>query len=400
MRFRPAGPVAITMVVTLAMTNGPAAARPQYAAREGMYCTSCHVDPAGGGMRHGNGFSYARGRHQWEVEPKFEEWKVDPEVTKGVRLGGDIRYAGLSPQFREHYEGPDGEKESGDRTWAPFAMQGSAYLALNPVEPLILYYNHDLGATVQKSRDWWGMIRNLTVLNIYIKAGQIRPPYGIRLDDHTAFVRGFEAPVPGEVGIMDIDPRFTYPGVEAGLIKNNIFVHAAYADQGGVDSPNFTNLEEKMVSGKAGVQQGHLQVGGSFRTNGRGDGDGDTHSTRYGLFALYGQKNFAVVVEADAGSDEFDVDDEQKVRAGYLQGEYYLNRGWTARAELNYMDIEDDATGALPLVSRRFGLGLEWNPIPFLRIAGEGRFVSNSTADRNPDTLDETWGIGYAVVSF
>jgi hypothetical protein len=375
-------------------------ARPQYAAREGMYCVSCHLDPAGGGMRHGNGYAYARGRHAWEVEPKFEEWKVDPEITKGVRIGGDVRYTGMTYAIKAHYD----EETVGEvpRTFANYAMQGSFYVALNPVEPLFLYYNHDLGANVQKQRDWWGMIRNLTPLNIYIKMGQIRPPYGVRLEDHTPFVRGFEQPVPGETGIMDVDPRFTYPGVEVGLVKDGVFAHAAYADLGGTSAPNFTKIKEKLVSAKAGIQKGHLQVGGSFRANGLADGDTETKAHRYGAFALYGQKTFAVVAEADAGNDKSDVSLEQKVRAGYLEGEYYVSRGVTVRAELNYMDFREDQGDDMAVLSasRRFGAGLEWNPIPFLRLAAEGRYVSNSTFDQDPATFDETWGLGYAVFSF
>jgi len=73
-----------------------------------------------------------------------------------------------------------------------------------------------------------------------------------------------------------------------------------------VSSPNFTKFKEKLVGGKAGIQKGHVQVGGSFRANGEGDGDPETNATRYGLFALFGQKSFAIVAEADAGKDKFD----------------------------------------------------------------------------------------------
>jgi hypothetical protein len=349
-------------------------------------------------MRHGNGFAYARGRHAWEVEPKFEEWKVDPEITKGVRVGADLRYAGLTFKPKEHYD-DDGNSPDFGATFASFAMQGSAYLALNPVEHLFLYYNHDLGASDAKQRDWWGMIRNLTDLNIYLKAGQIRSPYGIRLEDHTAFVRGFLANVPGEIGIMDLDPRYTYPGVEIGLVKDGVFVHAAYQDAGSVFSPTFTKLKEKLVTGKAGIQRGHFQIGGSFRANGLADAIDSTSSTRYGLFALFGQRRFALVAEADGGEDDLEFE-ARDVRAAYLAGEFYVSRGVTLRGELNYMDVEDQAGFTPVFISRRYGAGLEWSPIPFLRLAGEGRYVSNSTGDRSPSTFDELWGLGYAVFSF
>lgn len=370
-----------------------AAARPQYAAREGMYCASCHVNPAGGGQRNANGFNYARGRHASDVEAKFESWNPEPEVSKGVRVGTDLRYVGMTAGLSAHYDGQD-DPQAGS-LYSSYAMQGGLYLSFTPVEQLVIYYNHDIAAGAAKQRDFWGMVRGLTPLNIYVRAGQLRAPYGLRLDDHTAFVRGSANSPPGEVGMMDLDPRLTNPGVEAGFLKNGVFFHGAYQDPAGTFSPSFTKVREKMFSARAGWQKGHAMIGASGRSNGLGDADEETKSTRYGLFGSWGMKCVALLAEVDAGKDK-SAGQEVNVQGAYLAAEYYLNRTWSLRAEGNYMDFDEGA--GVSRVSRRFGVGAALDPLPFLRLSAEGRLVSNSNGGRN--SFDQTWGLFYAVFSF
>jgi len=397
MRMGALGAAAVFLAVTTGLCESDAEARPQYAAREGMNCVSCHVDPDGGGLRNGNGFSYQRGRHAFEVEPKFEEWPADPELTKGVRIGSDLRATGLSYDVSRHDDGGD-DLES-PRQYASFAMQGAVYLGFTPSDHVVLYYSHDIAAASQKERDWYGMLRGLTGLNLYIKAGQMRTPYGLRLDDHSSFIRAEENNPPGEEGMMDLDPRRTYPGLELGFIKKHVFAHIAYQDAQGSSSPNFTKFEEKMVSGRAGVQFGHLFVGASGRYNGLGDGDDDSQSTRAGLYAMFGLSRLALLAEVDAGENQFSgaLGDEQ-VQGALLQAEVYLGRAWGLRGSLDYMDFTDQETDIETRTARRYNLGVDWNPVPFFKLTGEGRLVSNSTFDH--DGLDESWFMMQAVFSY
>lgn len=389
-------------LLALLLATPPADARPQYSAREGMYCVSCHVDPAGGGLRRANGFAYALGRHEWEAEPKFEEWKVDPEITKGVRLGSDLRYVGMDYNPSEHYDLPEGTTPpETPATYANYAMQGSIYFAFQPVEQILLYYNLDLGAGNLKQRDWYGMVQNIGSFHGYVKAGQIRSPYGIRFDDHTSFVRGRVGGPPGEIGMMELDPRSSYPGVEIGATPRGGFVHVAYQDEGGVQAPNFVKVKEKAVTAKAGLVRGHLLIGASARLNGRGDGAEDSKSCRYGPFVQFGQDRFSLAAEYAYGCDQFDATSPDDTFNGiHLGGEYYLNRAWTFRAETGYMDRHKSEGAPNRIVARRYSIGAELTPLPFLRLANEIRYVSNSTPDRNLATQDELWNIIYGVFSF
>ncbi|MDZ4806440.1 MAG: hypothetical protein SGI90_16420 [Candidatus Eisenbacteria bacterium] len=393
--------IAVMSILTggLMLLSGDALARPQYAAREGMNCVSCHVDPDGGGLRNGNGFSYQRGRHAFEVEPKFEEWPADPELTKGVRIGSDLRATSLSYDTSEHYDDGGPAADDTPRTFAPFAMQGAVYLGFTPADHVVLYYSHDLAASSQKERDWYGMLRGLTSLNLHVKAGQLRTPYGLRLDDHTAFTRGAQSNPPGEEGMMDVDPRRSYPGVEVGFTKKSVYAQVAYQDPQGSSRPNFTKLEEKMVTGRLGIQSGHLFLGASARYNGLGDGDEASQQTRLGAFLMFGQSKFALLAEVNTGENQSSgsIGDEQ-VSGALLHGEFYVSRGVTLRGEMNYMDFMDQDSDATTRVARRYAAGIDWNPVPFVKLSAEGRLVSNSNRDRN--SLDESWGLLYAVFSY
>lgn len=379
-----------------------AEARPQYAAREGMNCVSCHVDPDGGGLRNGNGFSYQRGRHAFEVETKFEEWPADPELAKGVRIGSDLRATGLS--FDTSLHDDTGAPDDTPRKYASFAMQGAVYLGFTPADHVVLYYSHDLAASNQKKRDWYGMLRGLTSLNLYVKAGQMRTPYGLRLDDHSAFTRASQTNQLGEDGMMDVNPRDTYPGVEVGFVKKNVYAQVSYQDAEGTSSPNFTGIEEKMVNARVGIQSGHFFLGASGRYNGQGDGDEESQATRAGAFAMFGQRKFALLAEVDAGENQFSgVQSDEQVTGAFLQGEFYVCRSVTLRGEMDYMDFSQERSllpGNPPTsrVARRYSAGIDWNPVPFVKLSAEGRLVSNSTWNHNG--LDESWGLMYAVFSY
>lgn len=402
MEIRP-GRSAVVMTLVSVLAGGwlllPAesSARPQYAAREGMNCVSCHVDPDGGGLRNGNGFSYQRGRHAFEVETKFEEWPADPELTKGVRIGSDLRATGLSYDASLHDD--TGAPDETPRNYASFAMQGAVYLGFTPAEHVVLYYSHDVAASNQKARDWYGMLRGLTSLNLYVKAGQIRTPYGLRLDDHTAFIRGAQSSDFGEQGMMDVNPRDTYPGVEVGFVKKSVHAQVAFQDPQGTSYPHFTGIEAKMVNARLGFQAGHLFLGASGRYNGQGDSDEMSQSTRVGVFAMFGGRKFALLAEVDAGENQFSglLGDEQ-VTGAFLQGEFYVSRGVTLRGEMNYMDFTDQESDATLRTARRYAAGVDWNPVPFVKLSAEGRLVSNANIARN--SLDESWGLMYAVFSY
>src|SRR5581483_9126270 len=70
---------------------GRAFAEPYLAVRYGLKCETCHVNPTGGGLRSDFGDVFAQ--TQLPAHPIRGNWGLwTGEVTKWLRLGGDLRY--------------------------------------------------------------------------------------------------------------------------------------------------------------------------------------------------------------------------------------------------------------------------------------------------------------------
>src|SRR5256885_17155827 len=67
---------------------------PKFAAYTGAKCQSCHINPAGGGMRGQWGVMYSKEQLYMKMFEKANKTAdIDPQVSKGIRIGGDMRAA-------------------------------------------------------------------------------------------------------------------------------------------------------------------------------------------------------------------------------------------------------------------------------------------------------------------
>ena len=77
--------LAVFLVLTSSRQATPAHAFPEYSNRTGEPCSTCHVNPGGGGPRTLRGLLWAaRGRP--DVVPQLADQKVDPTITDGAEL--------------------------------------------------------------------------------------------------------------------------------------------------------------------------------------------------------------------------------------------------------------------------------------------------------------------------
>jgi hypothetical protein len=199
-----------------------------------LNCNGCHVNPTGGGMRHEAGRFYAR--HLLSILDDRRDERAPAPGGVPEPLSRE-RYAGLSPQPRVQ-AGADfrtmGLLEAGrDPNHAFFPMQADVHLAVRPYSPRRLNRGRlTLLATggAQGSRaatfgdpgdrlfvkEWWALFHDLPY-QLYLKAGRFLPPFGWRLDDHTAFVR--------QTLSFDFERQGT--GVEIGFNPNYAYAHLA-----------------------------------------------------------------------------------------------------------------------------------------------------------------------------
>ena len=166
-----AGLIALAILVC-----GHASAEPYLAVRYGLKCTSCHVNPTGGGLRSNFGDVFAQTElPAHPIRGNFGLWTG--AVTSWLRIGGDFRYD-------DNFTQTPGAKSTNHLQ----TQQGRLYAEAEPIPNRLIFYvdeqmtpgdpiNHEAYAILwSASHDW------------YVKAGRMYLPFGFRLEDQTAFV--------------------------------------------------------------------------------------------------------------------------------------------------------------------------------------------------------------------
>ncbi len=167
-----------------------ALALPRFAAREGVKCQSCHVNPSGGGMRQAFGQQY--GRETLPVPTWSSEWDLDDfstRLTDVVSIGADFRTLYFIQQIPDTAGGGTGSSSKSNHAF--WQMQGDIYLNFRLSRKVSIY----LDKGIYSGFEIFGLL-NVLPGNGYIKLGKFVPNYGTKLDDHKAFIRemtGFSA---------------------------------------------------------------------------------------------------------------------------------------------------------------------------------------------------------------
>jgi len=145
---------------------------PRYSLQEATSCMSCHVNPTGSGMRNDYGSNiYALEELPLEryVSKGDEDW--DGYINDNIQIGGDFRIQAFK----------DGEDEN------IFPMQADIYANIDINKKANLFFKVDLSRHL--SDEYFVLLKDV-FQNTWMKVGQSLPNYGLRLDDHTSFIRG------------------------------------------------------------------------------------------------------------------------------------------------------------------------------------------------------------------
>ena len=145
---------------------------PRYSLQESTSCMSCHVNPTGSGMRNDYGSNvYSLDELPLERYVAYgnEDW--DGYITDNIQLGGDFRVQAFK----------DGKDKK------IFPMQADVYANVNVNKKANLYFKVDLSRHL--SDEYFVLFKDI-FKNTWMKVGQSLPNYGLRIDDHTSFIRG------------------------------------------------------------------------------------------------------------------------------------------------------------------------------------------------------------------
>ena len=222
---------------------------PQYAYRNSLKCSACHVNHTGGAMRsdYGKIFSHS------EVSPLLETMtdenkEFSSELTSGISIGTDF-VANNETQFSY--------KENGYKQKAQNFFDistGNLYISAQLIpEKISLYFDENVTPSGASSREAFILLEKLPGEG-YVKIGRMFVPFGIGVRDNATYVRrttGFN------YENQDI-------GLQFGFEPHNASINVSITNgkQGGRDD----NMS-KQVSTTASFYLPNTIVGGSFAIN-------------------------------------------------------------------------------------------------------------------------------------
>src|SRR5215210_6104581 len=152
-------------------------AEPYLAVQQGYQCSSCHVNPTGGGLRNEFGAVFSQNVLASHGMPAGAPGWTG-KVGDIVRLGGDLR---------EAWTRTDVPNQDTQRGWN--LDQVRVYGAVEPIaERLVLVLDESLAPGNAETREAYARYTDPTH-GWYVKGGRFYLPFGWRLQDNSAFVR-------------------------------------------------------------------------------------------------------------------------------------------------------------------------------------------------------------------
>ncbi|MBI4509516.1 MAG: hypothetical protein HY698_07750 [Deltaproteobacteria bacterium] len=254
----------LSLICGTALTLLPpvAAAVPRFAARTGMHCASCHVNPSGGGMRTPYGRNvYARrvlplpGAGGFLAQTSGVGARVEADTASWFELGTDVRSAYF------YVNNPDPRAED---TNSFFLMQGDLYVSARSGEHLTVYMDRGLHGSFEVFGllAWPGQA-TIVPLASYLKVGRFLPAFGIKDPNHALVTRE-------SIGFAQVDKD---TGIEIGgylgpwslqLALLNGASGDRQLDASGTARRPFEKAVALRAESRSRVGHARLSMGGSF----------------------------------------------------------------------------------------------------------------------------------------
>lgn len=326
----------LSLIVAAIVVPGEAGAEPYLAVYKGMQCSGCHSQPAGGGKRNAYGNVFAQTELPAERLGAADADLWTGEVAKWLSVGADLR-----ADYR-YTDVPDT-----DATSAFNVTRGAAYLEANLIpNRLSVYVDQQFAPGSNVNREAYVRLKSADN-RFYAIAGQFFLPYGLRLQDDSAFIRQ-------ATGISFFNPdRGLQLGYEQGPWSTQLSLTNGSGGGGETDTG-------KQLSWVGQYVRQRWRAGASFNFNDSDAGDRQMQNIFFGL------KTGEVVWLAEA---DFIIDDQPSGRelegiAGLLEGNWLFRQGHNLKISYDYFDPNDDVDEDHQV---RWSVLWEYTPIQFLQ---------------------------------
>ena len=322
------------LALLAALAGPPAVAEPYLAVYKGLHCSACHTHTAGGGKRNAYGNAFAQAEMPARRLGETGVWSG--EINKWFAVGGNLR-----AEYR-YIDTPNQEEVSEfDVT------RGTVYLEAQLVPGrLSAYVDQQVAPGGSLNREAYLMLRE-SAGKWHLAAGQFFLPYGLRLEDDTAFVRQ-------ATGVNFNNPD---RGVQVGYESGPWSTVASLTNGSGGGSENDTG---KQLSFIANYVVSRFRVGFSFNTNDSDAGD----RTMQNLFLGVRTGPIAWLAEIDLINDDLPAGLEQDSMAGLLEGNWLFAKGHNLKVSYDYLDPDDDINEDDQV---RYSVLWEYTPMQFLQ---------------------------------
>jgi hypothetical protein len=311
-------------------------AEPYLAVQLGFKCSQCHVNPTGGGQRNAFGDVFAQtqmpARH---FDTGEDVWTGT--ITKFLSVGGDLRYTG---SFQHIPNGRDRNQFAVDQT--------RVYLNASVIpERLLVYVDEQVAPGGALNREAYGLYWSDNH-QWYIKAGQMYLPFGLRLEDQTAFIRA----VPG------INMTTPDQGVEFGWLRGPW--DAQFAVSNGTAGASEVD-NGKQYSGQLIHVQSRWRLGAAANFNDANAG----RKTLYGLFAGLRTGPIAWLAEGDLVDDRSFANGGRKMAATLVEANWRIKAGNNLKITSEFLDPNRDVAND---AQTRWSVVYELTPIQFVQL--------------------------------
>jgi len=341
--------IAVAAAVLWVAASAPAAAEPYLAARQGLKCMACHVNPSGGGLRNAAGNAFAQNvMPAHTINTGDVQWLG--EISRFVAIGGNLR----SDATFVDYDGAPDEDLAFD------VDELRLYLDLRVIPGrLSLYVDQQLAPDESRNLEAYARLWLDTSNRWYLQAGQMYLPFGLRLEDDTAFVR--------EVSAIGFDTPDD--GVEFGLETGPW--SAQFAVSNGTAGASETN-SGKQWSLRGERVQPSWRVGASYNFNDGGDISRHMGAVHAGLRT----GPLTWLAEVDYIEDRGLPGGSIARWVGLLEGNWEPRQGHNLKGTVEAIEA---ASGFDADTQERFSLVYEYTPIQFLQVRGGARLYDGDS---------------------
>lgn len=323
------------LAATLALLSSGehAAAEPYLAVQKGMQCSNCHSSPAGGGKRTVYGNVFAQSELAARRLGDGKAWTG--EVTKWLAIGADLRAS---------FEDIDVPTRSGtsDIDFNRGTFYAEATLIPNR---LSLYVDEQFSPNDFETREIYVRL-NSKDAKWFVAGGEFYLPYGLRLQDDTAFVRQ-------ATGI-------NFANTDRGLLGGYNFgpwsTIASITDGSGAGRDGAGN----QVSLISSYTQATWRAGVSVNVNDDDAGD----RTMFGLFGGLKTGPVAWLAEIDSISDNVSPGVTADAFAGLLEANWTIRGKNNLKLSYDYLDPNIDISEDQQV---RYSLVWEHSPMQFIQ---------------------------------